>query len=222
MRDITACCLCSQIAGREENDLISQMLAGDTYIRRIPFESESFALVPSLGPLVPGHTLLCPKAHVRSIACLPDEDTAEYTMIKDRVCRTLASVYGVPVHCFEHGSARRGSRVLCTVEHAHLHLVPAAIEIRSILETADQSWQHIDPVLTALRERVGDGEYLYYESPDGQALVAVENEGGFEAQYLRKVFARALGNADNWDWRQNPLPRDVDKTYQALHADFCR
>ena len=60
MSNITACCLCSQIAGWEENDLISRLLGGDTYVRRVPFESESFALVPSLGPLVPGHTLLCP------------------------------------------------------------------------------------------------------------------------------------------------------------------
>jgi hypothetical protein len=68
MLKTTECCLCSQIAGEEFNDLIARMLNGEPYVRRVMLESRSFAAIPSLGPLVSGHPLLCPRMHVRSFA----------------------------------------------------------------------------------------------------------------------------------------------------------
>ena len=60
MLKTTECCLCNQIAGEEANDLIARLLQGEPYVRRVMLESRSFAAIPSLGPLVSGHTLLCP------------------------------------------------------------------------------------------------------------------------------------------------------------------
>jgi hypothetical protein len=48
------CCLCSQIDGRRENDLISRLLIDQDYVRRVAMESKLFAVIPSL-------VLLCHK-----------------------------------------------------------------------------------------------------------------------------------------------------------------
>src|SRR5687767_7682147 len=121
----TTCCLCSQIAGSAEHDLISRALKERTYVRRVPIESEHFAVIPSVGPLAPGHSLLCPIQHVKSIAQIPADAETEFRAIKELLQDLLQRAFGAPVHCFEHGSSPANSRVLCTVDHAHLHFVPA-------------------------------------------------------------------------------------------------
>ena len=118
------CCLRSQIEGRKENDLIARMLPGEPYLRRIMLECASFAVVPSLGPLAPGHSLLCPKAHVTSFARLEDSLDAEYEAIKETLKARLVARYGREVAVFEHGMDPSGDRVLCSVDHAHMHFVP--------------------------------------------------------------------------------------------------
>lgn len=211
----TPCCLCSQIRGDQENDLISRLMPGTAYCRRISLECDHFAVVPSLGPLVPGHALICPKPHVKSFAELDQRLTGAYRDFKALVLERVGAVFGATVHCFEHGSARGGSRVVCTVDHAHLHVVPTNVEVFSLL-ASDRRWNATSGDPLELRTIVGDDEYLYYEDPCGSALVACAAGRPFDSQYLRKLFAEALGQADRWNWREAPLPEEADKTFRAL------
>jgi ATP adenylyltransferase len=213
------CCLCSQILGRKEGDLISEMLREREYVRRVPLENDLFALVPSLGPVVPGHTLLCPKHHLRSFAELwldgPDERNtlAMLLDLKVRATRILRSIYGFPVHTFEHGSAITGARILCSVEHAHLHLLPTDADIRSTVVN-DSRWVPVGSESVRATAAAAGREYLYYEDPNGAAFLATTTSG-FESQYMRRLFASALGNDSEWNWREHPK---VDATVNAFRA----
>jgi len=220
MHEPDTCCICSQIAGRERNDLISRLLSWPTYVRRVPRETHNFAAVPSLGPLAPGHTLLCPKSHIRSIAWVPMSYQEEYDAFRDSLAGILVTLFGAPVHAFEHGSPQQAGRILCSVDHAHLHLVPADIDVLATL-TREANWTEIGPSLGSLREVVGEKEYLFYESPEHRRIVAVSGECGFESQYLRRVFATALGSGAEWNWRDDPRPIDADNTYRAILAAPC-
>src|SRR5688572_12186636 len=124
MPAISECCLCSQIEGRRENDLIARLLPDQPYARRILLESASFAVIPDVGALVPGYSLLCPKAHIRSFASLDPRLDAEYETMKAELKAALRDRYGNGVVIFEHGMAASGGRVVCTVDHAHMHFVP--------------------------------------------------------------------------------------------------
>jgi len=216
MRAREDCCLCSQIAGHSSNDLIAHMLGTGQYVRRVPIEDARFAVVPSLGPLVDGHVILCPRRHYRSLALLPSALDPDFAAAKAVATSALGRAYGKPVHYFEHGSARDGGRVLCTVAHAHLHLVPADLKLWPLNGDPSVVWRPIDRRMEDLRREAGAAEYLYYESPDGEAAVATSECGEFQSQYMRKLFAEALGRPTAWNWRSNPDPHRADATFRLL------
>jgi diadenosine tetraphosphate (Ap4A) HIT family hydrolase len=180
-------------------------------------ETKNFVAIPSLGPLVPGHTLLCPKAHIKNMACLPQELWVEFQNIKENLSNLLGSLFHSPIHYFEHGSPPQSSRVLCTVDHAHLHLVPADVEVLDLLSQS-VSWRTMQPSISSLQNAVCADEYLYYESPWSKAFIA--RGDSFESQYMRRVFAKALGCMDDWNWRTNPRPLQVDCTFRVI-SEAC-
>ena len=59
---------------------------------------------------------------------------------------------------------------------------------------------------------------FFYESAEHDPVVAQSEELPFKSQYLRQVFARALGSYDNWNWRVKPLPNDIEATIVTLGA----
>lgn len=171
------CCLCAQIAGDRRHDLVHQHLGDDNYYRRLAEIGRDWCAIPSIGALVPGHTLLCPKQHLRSFASLdPDvlDDAATHlTCLID----CLTQTFGNSVQLFEHGNAKHGFRVACSVEHAHLHVVPGAPDLwphidRSIL------WAPLINGLAGLADAAGVGEYLLYRDLDGDYWIAAAPEGG--------------------------------------------
>jgi diadenosine tetraphosphate (Ap4A) HIT family hydrolase len=215
MHEKSMCCICSQIAGDESNDLIAKTLESSVYLRRVAFESEYFAVIPSLGPLALGHSLLCPKQHYKSFASLPHIYEEDYNLMKARLSEVLQSLYGMPVHCFEHGSAKEATEPLCTVDHAHMHFIPAAVDI---LESLGKNfgWESVDGSLLNLHRVSGGLEYLYYEAPDGRQRLAKAEIGTFESQYMRKVFANALGKESDWNWREVLAPSETHKAYEMI------
>jgi diadenosine tetraphosphate (Ap4A) HIT family hydrolase len=215
MLKTTECCLCSQLAGEESNDLIARMLEGEPYVRRVMLESESFAAIPSLGPLASGHSLLCPKMHVRSFAQLEHRLHDEYQVIKNDLRRALSYRYASPIHLFEHGMAVTGDRIVCTTDHAHMHFVPLPRSCK--VDGIEQSpWVEFDGSLKQLTELSQGGEYILYEPPDGICRLLNAGERSFDSQHMRKLLSRAIGRSENWNWRDNPDPRSADQTWRRF------
>jgi diadenosine tetraphosphate (Ap4A) HIT family hydrolase len=209
------CCLCSQIQGQPANDLIAAMLPGQPYVRRVMIETDSFAVLPSLGPLVPGHSLLCPRAHLRSFAELDRELDGEFLAVKEALRGILARLDDAAVHLFEHGMATGGTRTLCTVDHAHMHFIPLPRPLDGAV-VDDGRWVDFEGSLRALRELTGGDEYILYESPDGGSRVLRSEAGTLESQYMRKLFAKRVGHANEWDWRAAPNAVLTDEAWRRF------
>lgn len=209
------CCICSQIRGDRTADLISLSIGEQRYVRRVPLETAVCAVIPSLGPIAPGHSLVCPKRHVRSMARLESDEAREAWEFRAVACEVLRRMTSAPVHIFEHGAARCGGRTLCTVDHAHLHLLPADVDVVDRL-ASELPWRGVEPCLEAIAAAVGDGEYLYYETPDGRSFVLPAAEVRCESQYLRRVFAEALGLRRHWNWRRAMALDEVERTFAAF------
>ena len=207
------CCLCSQIAGDPQNDLIARLLPDSPYVRRIMLEDALFAVLPSLGPLVPGHSLLCPKAHIRSFAALDRLQHAAYAEMKATLRRRLRERYGGEIHLFEHGMASSGERVVCTVEHAHMHFVALPADFDAGL---DDGWISFDGSLEALRQLSGGAEYVLYETPARHGALAEGRRGGIESQHMRRLIAGALGAGAHWNWRTAPDAPAADQTWRGF------
>jgi diadenosine tetraphosphate (Ap4A) HIT family hydrolase len=170
-------------------------------------------VMPSIGALVPGHVLICPKTHHRSLVAAPRDTACDVEQLLTRTRQRLEAMTGMPAHVFEHGSSLDGWRVACSVEHAHIHLVPSAIDVREDISGV-AIWQRVGKDLDDLRSMVGRDEYLFYEAPTGERLVAT-SASGFPSQALRRVIGRAIGVAD-WDWRSDPAVDRIAATADLL------
>jgi ATP adenylyltransferase len=213
------CCICSQIAGDSSNDLFAKAVGAGPYVRRVPLETENFAVIPSLGPLAPGHVILCPKEHYRSFASIPSRHDNEYESLLSTLKNLLRGLYSTDVHLFEHGMAADASRMLCTVDHAHLHVLPASVSVTKILEP----YPHI-PVgagLAGLRHLAQTEEYVFYESPTGDRRLIPARDQPLESQYLRQVFAKTLGHACEWNWRDHMKVVNAHETYEKIAASVA-
>lgn len=205
-----SCCICSQIAGDAGNDLIAHLLPDEPYVRRVLLEDEAFAAIPSLGPLAAGHSLLCPKKHIRSFAALDDALWPRFAILREEFCDALQSLYGERVHLFEHGMAREGDRTACTVEHAHMHFVPLP---EGLDVASGASWMEFDGSLASLRAMTGDREYVLYITPDGTSRVLIADD--VQSQFMRRLIAERLHRAE-WDWRAAPHTRAADEAWRRF------
>jgi len=115
--------------------------------------------------------------------------------------------------------SKAGDRLLCTVDHAHLHLVPADVSIFDRIESYGVSLRPVESTLECLREEAGEKEYLFYEAPSGESFLLIPGGQPVESQFLRKVFAEAVGRNINWNWRETPLPTDAEECFLRLSAE---
>lgn len=79
--------------------------------------TDHFYLLADHAPLIEGHLLIVPHGHYACYGAVPAAYEAEFTALKRRVARFLASAYHAPTF-FEHGVFRQ------TVFHAHQHALP--------------------------------------------------------------------------------------------------
>jgi hypothetical protein len=121
------------------------------------------------------------------------------------------------IHVFEHGAGRADGKTVCTVDHAHLHLVPARVDVLPRL-LREYHWQEVAPGFGDLSAAAGVGEYLYYQTPSSRCFVLPARETAFESQYLRRVFVEAIDRRREWNWRRDLRIGEVEEAYRRLAA----
>jgi len=215
----TLCCICSQLQGDQSNDLLSMRLDADgSYVRRVLYETDELATIPSMGGLGDAHLLICPREHTpRFASASVASDVLESYL--SRVMSTLRLAIEAPrVHVFEHGNPSDGSITVCSVEHAHLHVVASSADAWGELGRM-APWQEVRGGLGEVPNLVGDSEYLFYQRPDGVSFVALPREGcAFESQLIRRVLAAAEGRFERWNWRDFPELDALETLFGALHG----
>ena len=170
---------------------------------RIVFETRSFYALLSLGPITEGHTLLNSKMHYPCCAAIEELD--EWLIAKRRLVSLLRMQYG-PCILFEHGRTATcvdeenvGDHESTLCFHAHLHVVPAAVDLLDDL----QAYRRVRPckswgeVVDFYRE---NEEYLFYEDKLGRMTVL--RAGRLPQYFLRWLVASKLGFPERASWRQ--------------------
>jgi ATP adenylyltransferase len=196
------CALCRGLQATADHDWWNEPL----------WETTNFAVIPSLGALVPGWVLLVPKEHVLAIGALSDALVRELNVLKMQISGALSTHYCQPVVAFEHGPSQDGSNLGCGVDHAHLHLVPADIDLESAMCSKlpkGASWRPADFSQCRLASSKGEG-YLYYEQPLNVGRIAIATD--FEGQLFRRGLAEQLGLTNQYRWREYPQLQNVRKT----------
>lgn len=202
----TTCSLCTEAAAVSYAPLY-----------RAPSGAGDLVVLPSVGALAPGHVLICPVDHSRSWAERPPDQLVPALDLFAAIARGLGTLFGAPVHLFEHGNARTGTRIACSVEHAHIHALPANVSPSSVLDHAGP-WEALSWSADVLKASTAGSEYLLYRTPDGRGYVSRRGLPPTPSQLMRKLFANALGRPEAWNWRTHPAPDLVEETRSRADA----
>lgn len=181
--------------------------------------SNSFDVLPSLGALVPGWLLVVPRRHRLRLADCDLDEFEDLEAVYTAVRRELKSAIGGPVIAFEHGPSRPNTAVGCSVDHAHLHVVPVATDVfaaaRAVAPHLEWSTAqgHFVDVLKGIEQ---DQAYLMLVDDDG--LVRVSQDADLPSQLFRRAISELAGQPNQWNWRDYPRHDVVQATIDGLGA----
>lgn len=176
---------------------------------------DGFVAWVSIGALVDGHLLVVPRRHILSMAELTDAELEDLRAFLSTVVQLVSHHFG-DTCVFEHGAAKPGSPIGCSVDHAHLHVLPwdGSLTAASAAYYANLPWQSgIDGLEEAFAIAASE-PYLVVQDSDGRTAVAVTDE--IPSQALRRMIVAHLGRPDEWDWKSNPQPSRLRQTHRKL------
>lgn len=183
--------------------------------------SEKFSIIPSVGPLVLGHSLVVTRRHSTNIiADLRGIELEELKVICIQFLQHLRTAidHDITLFCFEHGSRCDSGNQLCSTNHGHLHLLPlrgdqisaVTAKLGSELLTFKNLPELCD-VLTPLQQYI-----VAFSLGLGstEVLGTVLEASNAPSQHVRRVVGETLGIAC-WDWKTD-MNRDLLRRTLAL------
>ena len=184
---------------------------------RILHETDRFVVMADISPLVPGHVMIVPKAHILCYGAVEDAAWDEFLGIVNAARAIIKEHYG-PSVILEHGTSSLDD-VADHVTHAHLHIVPAAIDIRDSLLHFNIT--RIASLSDLSHWAARDEPYIYFESCSGERMVA-DRIVDLKRLFFRSEIAKQIGLPDPlWDWRRHILSDNLRSTVKTLrHADW--
>lgn len=165
---------------------------------RILARADHFVVSLCLGPLVEGHVIIVPSDHCFGLAEVSSLELLELTRIRRTLKIFLEQEYDLCLF-FEHGFHERAGEGMYH-SHAHMHVVPAGVDISDIVEERNYPFTETD--YSANMEV--QGEYLFYEGPHTDPRfywLTLEPE----PQFVRRMIATAIGMPlEQANWKGNP------------------
>jgi len=163
-------------------------------------QTRTFVVVPTLGSLLPGWILVLPKKHCFALSELSNSELSELNELSNTLVNLLSSHFDSRVVGWENGATSAGQAIGCGVDHAHLHLVPINVELRSGAENLlgrSLRWQHTKDITSLGTLRDGPS-YLFVRETNGEYFTATDPNP--PSQLLRKVVAQHIGHPELYDW----------------------
>jgi diadenosine tetraphosphate (Ap4A) HIT family hydrolase len=195
------------------------ILGGEDHGNRILYQTEHFAVFPTLGHFTPGYLLIASRGHRIGMGSLPIGQYDELEAVQRKVRSVLREVYGPPIF-FEHGSYCSNRRGGLCIDHAHIHAMPAGFDMNYEIERLyPAATRKIFNLMDLMHIHDCGEPYLFTENNAGKRHVVVPT-GHTPAQYLRKLAAARLGKTELWDWAAAPMLPEMRDTFQRLSGRF--
>ncbi len=178
-------------------------------------QTKDFVLVPGVGALVQGYTLIVARKHYRTMASVGAPELAEFLDFVAHISDELRKLYG-PLLLFEHGSATpQVSKGTC-IEHAHWQILPLPTTIWTRLES-DRMLIEVRDFRDVACQLGWRQSYLYIQDSEGICKLLVQNSP-IPSQLLRREIADALGRPQEWDWALFPNWGNLRATIRDVRA----
>lgn len=210
------CTFCTEfVFGPGHPDSAYHDYATEQYADRIIFEDSQLMVLPTIGPITAGHTMVLTREHYLSFAHVPRDLAQHAESVAIALSSKLATRFG-PVIWFEHGPMSESATGGACTSHAHLHCVPVGDVDISVSIEKHLVGRRIDSIAALSQQAGRDQAYIYYRSQHGEHW-AYDVTDPLPCQFLRRITASALGNDADWDWMVCPQPDVVHETLAAVH-----
>lgn len=204
------CAFCLELDG-EGSSIFNEFLQ-DRLASRVIYQDDLFVVMPPLGQFIQGGLLLLTRAHIPSFAHLPPEWFPRLEQLLHAIQKLSVAHWGVSPIVFEHGTAVDQTKGRCCVDHAHLNIFPAKVDVHAHLA----SRMYLKLATLSQLKRLGRAEFGY--------LFVQENDNtrhAYDAQFapgqlVRRIITAQIGLPERWHWRDYPGTDELLATYQAL------
>ena len=201
-----------------DNDGVS--IYGDMMGARLPsrivYEDDHFIVMPPLGEFMEGGLLLLTREHIPSLAHLPPAQFDHLERLLQAIQRVLIKCWGVAPLVFEHGPAADWSKGVCCVDHAHLNIFPAPVQVHPHL--AGRMNLSVASLSDLAKLRRAEFGYIFVQENDGSRR-AYDGQD-VPTQLVRRIIATQLGFAERWHWRDYVGQEELLATYNALKGQI--
>ncbi len=173
---------------------------------RIIAETSNWYLIATLGQITDGgYALIIPKRHVPCVGAMKEQEIIKIDNILHIASNSIETEYGVRPIVFEHGVVGQ------TIQHAHLHLLPAKIRLcgRIYRDFPNAQICFLDSLklLRWIYDAMGGKKYLFWSTPENLLKIALDPPAPL--QYLRTIVAEILGRPERGNWRN--MDPELDK-----------
>jgi diadenosine tetraphosphate (Ap4A) HIT family hydrolase len=211
IKEISNCVFC------KENIFPYHDIVGLSKENAILYEDNHVFVTIDISPLCIGHLLIVSKNHYDSYANAPDcVRESVYNILeilKEKIFKSDCITF------FEHGSMFKDpTRV--TIDHAHIHVFPQYIDIKSDLEI-DGLFCGFEPFTDKTLVSFKDKQsYIWLHQNNESILYKVKNLPG---QYLRKIISK-IYKLNDYNWKKeldtNPSLQKYIKTLDVYVPMF--
>lgn len=169
---------------------------------RIIAESNAFYIIAPLGQITDGgYVLVIPKRHVPCIGAMKGGEIFKINNIYRAISDYVEVEYSIRPIIFEHGIVGQ------TIQHAHLHILPANIRMcgRIYRDFPNSQICFLDSLalIKWAYDMSGRKKYLFWSTPEGLFKAIIDPPA--PPQYLRIIAAEILGRPERANWRNmNP------------------
>ncbi|MES9948583.1 MAG: HIT domain-containing protein [Candidatus Thiodiazotropha sp.] len=200
-REVPCCLLCNEV--HVENALSRKIKPLTSSTQTSLAESPRLLMIPDISPVVPGHSLIITKYHCTAFSQISPESCREVQDFKSLASGIIKKRYGIAPFFFEHGTKPGSVSSAACISHAHIHVLPARINVTKHLSQFSQK-----PITfhdTREQDLLNDinADYLYYEDSSGMACLIRNFLKPLPRQFIRRIVVQEIGISASWNWRES-------------------
>ncbi|MDB2705011.1 hypothetical protein N9Y67_00565 [Pseudomonadota bacterium] len=176
-------------------------------------ETENFVVVPTLGSLLPGWQLICPKTHYLNTTMLNQNEKLEFNNLLAQRIKATFDLYQKQVVVFEHGAVVDNSLVGCGIDHAHVHILPVDFDFLEAVKSNEVSFSSLELDNISdfyLNNTIDDKPYWICSVVGEEVLFSSDMEA--TSQFFRKIIAKELNKEGNFDYKEFSYVENAVKT----------
>lgn len=210
MIDRTYCNICNELAGTGADECGGDYQGLIQRGENIILSSNSFAIVPSVGPLSRTHAMLVPFKHTNSFAELLSSELNEAVNLLNRMQEHSIKKLGVKLFFFESGAGQLTCHSGGCITHAHIHCIAESPDFfkRLSAEVSLLPVKRMD--FSSADTRHG---YIWFSDSDGNCYIC--NRPLLPSQYLRYIYAQCTNSPSIWNWRHHTNFTEVKEVVSA-------